>query len=287
MLYTAAIFGGNGVAARMAQGEMSPMVLVCLRWFFACAILLPLLHRPLVAQWPILKANWRLVVPMGFFGFAVFNIIFYVAAYATTAVNMTLLQTAIPAFVLFGAALLYGIPPRVLQIVGMCVTLVGAGIIAIHGDLTKLATFTFNNGDLAILLAGVLYAGYTLGLRQRPKVAPLVFFTAMAAVAFLTSVPFALAEIVRGAAYWPSLKGWLVLIFIVLGPSVSAQLTYMRGVELMGPGRAGLFNNLVPVFGALFAVAILHEPFELYHAIALTLGLGGVAIGEIRANRHV
>jgi drug/metabolite transporter (DMT)-like permease len=286
MLYTAAVFGGNGVAARMAKGEMSPMILVCLRWFFACAILLPALHRPIVTQWPILKANWRLIFAMGFFGFTAFNIIFYIAAYATTAVNITLLQTAIPAFVLFGAALFYGIPPRALQIVGMCVTLLGAGLIAIHGDLAQLVTLTFNNGDLAILFSGLLYAGYTLGLRQRPKVAPLVFFTAMAGVAFLTSIPFALSEIMRGAAYWPSLKGWLVLIFIVLGPSVSAQLTYMRGVELMGPGRAGLFNNLVPVFGALFAVLILNEPFELYHAIALTLGLGGVAIGEIRAKNQ-
>ena len=59
----------------------------------------------------------------------------------------------------------------------------------------------------------------------------------------------------------------------------------VRGVELMGPGRAGLFNNLVPVFGALFAVLILHEPFEVYHAIALALGLGGVAIGELRSKR--
>jgi drug/metabolite transporter (DMT)-like permease len=285
MFFTAAVFGANGVAARMATGEMAPMSLVCLRWFFACLLLFPLLRRQIMAQAPVLLDSWRLILAMGFFGLTAFNIVFYVAAYFTTAVNITLLQTAVPAFVLAGAAIFFKIRPTWLQIIGMFITFLGAGVIATHGNLAQLSTLMFNGGDLAMLLAGSLYAGYTLALRCRPRVAPLVFFSALALAAFLTSIPFAIFEIVRGASYWPSAKGWIVLIFIVLGPSLSAQLTYMRGVELMGPGRAGLFNNIVPLFGALFAIVILHEPFEPYHALALALGLGGVAIGEIRARR--
>jgi len=286
MIYTAVVFGGNGVAARMAAGEMAPMSLVCLRWLFACLILVPALRRQLEAEAPVLWAHWPLILAMGFFGFTAFNVVFYMAAYATTAVNITLLQTAIPPFVLAGAAIFYRTRATWWQIIGMSVTFLGAGLIATHGNLAQLSTLTFNGGDLAVLFASSLYAGYTLALRRRPHVAPLVFFAALALAAFLTSLPFALFEILRGAGYWPSLKGWLVLIFIVLGPSVTAQLTYMRGVELMGPGRAGLFNNLVPVFGALFGVLILREPFELYQGLALILGLGGVAIGEIRSGRR-
>jgi drug/metabolite transporter (DMT)-like permease len=285
MLYTAIVFGANGVAARLATGEMSPMCLVCLRWFFACVILFVVLRREIAAQGPVLAGSWRFVLVMGFFGLSAFNLIFYVAAYKTTAVNMTLLQTTVPPFVLAGAAILYKTRVTGLQIAGMLVTLVGAGLIATHGNLTQISTLTFNSGDLAVLFGGILYAGYTLGLRKRPRVAPLVFFAALSLAAFLTSIPFAVYEIAKGDAYWPSVKGWLVLVFIVLGPSVSAQLTYMRGVELMGPGRAGLFNNLVPVFGAMFGVLILSEHFEFYHALALALGLGGVALAELRGGR--
>jgi drug/metabolite transporter (DMT)-like permease len=285
MIVTAIIFGGNGVAARLAAGQMSPMTLVCLRWLFACLILFPLLRQQIAAQGPAVAGSWRLVLAMGFCGFTAFNVIFYVAAYVTTAVNMTLLQSAIPPFVLAGAAIFFKTRITILQILGMIVTLLGAGLIATHGHLAQLSNLTFNGGDVAILFGGILYAGYTLGLRLRPRVAPLVFFTALAFAAFLTSVPFAIYEIAKGAAYWPSLKGWLVLIFIVLGPSVTGQITYMRGVELIGPARAGLFNNLVPVFGAFFAVLILSEPFELYHAVALALGLGGVALAEMRGGR--
>jgi drug/metabolite transporter (DMT)-like permease len=56
----------------------------------------------------------------------------------------------------------------------------------------------------------------------------------------------------------------------------------MRGVELIGPARAGLFVNLVPIFGALLAVVLLGEPFALYHALGLVLVLGGIWLSERR-----
>jgi drug/metabolite transporter (DMT)-like permease len=54
----------------------------------------------------------------------------------------------------------------------------------------------------------------------------------------------------------------------------------MRGVELIGPGRAGVFINLVPIFSSLLAVGLLGEPFHLYHAAALVLVLVGIALSE-------
>jgi drug/metabolite transporter (DMT)-like permease len=108
----------------------------------------------------------------------------------------------------------------------------------------------------------------------------LVFFAALAAVAFVISVPLLVAEVMSGQGYWPTGKGWLILAYVALGPSFLAQLFFMRGVELIGPGRAGVFVNLVPVFAALLAVLILSEPFAWYHAMALALVLGGIALAE-------
>jgi drug/metabolite transporter (DMT)-like permease len=54
----------------------------------------------------------------------------------------------------------------------------------------------------------------------------------------------------------------------------------MRGVELIGPARAGLFVNLVPIWAAILAVVLIGEPFALYHAIALVLVLGGIWLAE-------
>src|SRR3954463_11050195 len=76
------------------------------------------------------------------------------------------------------------------------------------------------------------------------------------------------------------IQGVLILLYVALVPSLLSQMFYMRGVELIGPGRAGLFVNLVPIFGALLAVLLLGEPFRAYHALALALVLGGIWLAE-------
>eukprot|EP01042_Synura_sphagnicola_P015821 gene15821-20037_t len=104
----------------------------------------------------------------------------------------------------------------------------------------------------------------------------LIFFTAMAIVACLVSLPLLGVEIASGKAFWPTRKGWLILIYVVIGPSILSQLFFMRAIELIGPGRAGVFVNLVPVFAPVLAVAILGEQLALYHGLALALVLGNL-----------
>jgi drug/metabolite transporter (DMT)-like permease len=167
-------------------------------------------------------------------------------------------------------------------VIGMGVALLGILLIATHGELTRIRELEFNRGDLMILVASVFYAGYTLALRDRPPIPALIFFAGLAIGALISSFPFFLIEIATGHFHAPSAKGWAILAFVAIGPSLVAQLLYMRGVELIGPGRAGLFNNLTPIFGALFAVLILGEEFHVYHGIAMVLALSGIWLAEQR-----
>ena len=59
-------------------------------------------------------------------------------------------------------------------------------------------------------------------------------------------------------------------------------LAQERGVDLIGPGRAGVFVNLVPVFSAIRAVALIAEPFAAFHAVALALVIGGIWLAQRR-----
>ena len=59
------------------------------------------------------------------------------------------------------------------------------------------------------------------------------------------------------------------------------QIFFIQGVTLIGPGRAGVFVNLVPVFASIMAVIFLGETFELFHGISLGLVLGGIGLSEI------
>ena len=277
---TTLMWAGNAIASRLAVGNISPMSLTSLRWVFVCTVLPWLMRRELRAHWPLLRSRWRFIAVMGAAGFTAFNALMYLAAYSTTAINIGILQGAIPIFVLIGAFLAYRTAIRGVQALGVLLTLLGVAVVASRGDWHILTQLAFVPGDIWMLGACTLYAGYTVGLRARPTMPGLVFFTALAIVACLVSLPLLAIEVASGGFFWPTPKGWLVLAFVVIGPSLISQLLFLRAVELIGPGRAGVFVNLVPVFAPILAVFILGETLSLYHGLALALVLGGIFVAE-------
>jgi drug/metabolite transporter (DMT)-like permease len=78
----------------------------------------------------------------------------------------------------------------------------------------------------------------------------------------------------------PGPKGWLIILYIALIPSFVSQIFFMRGVDLIGSGSAGLYANLVPVFSAIIAVILLDEIFSIYHLAAMMCVFGGIALFE-------
>lgn len=277
---TMVLWGGNAIAARLAVGEISPMLLTAGRWLVVVVILAVFLRGEIREAWPVLRQRWRFALLMGTFGYTVFNAMMYVAGHYTTAVNITLLQGSIPIFTLVGAFLAYGTPVHRVQMVGIAVTLLGVALTASGGDLRALAALAINFGDVLMVSACALYAGYTVALKKRPAISGLAFFSGMALSAAVISLPFLGAEIALGKVVWPGINGLMILLYVALGPSFLAQIFFMRAVELIGPGRAGLFANLVPVIGAVMAVVILGEPFGWHHAVSMVLVLGGIAIAE-------
>jgi drug/metabolite transporter (DMT)-like permease len=281
---TTLIWGGNAIASRLAVGHVSPMALTSLRWVGVALVFPVLLRKDLRQHWPVIRANLPQIMVMGALGFTVFNALMYVAGHYTTAINMGITQGAIPAIVMLGAWAVFRTRLGLMQIAGLALTMLGVVLVTIRGDITALSTLAFNHGDILMVIAGCFYAGYTLALRQRPALPGLVFFTVMALAACVLSLGLFGAEIALGKHQWPDLTGWLIVAYVTLGPSIASQLMFMRGVELIGPARAGLFVNLVPIWAAILGVLLLREPFAPYHAVALVLVLGGIWIAERRRN---
>ena len=277
---TAMMWAGHSVVGRLAIGQIAPMTLTCGRWGLALAPIVFAARHTLRRDLEILRSRWRYVAAMGTLGFTVFNALFYIAAHRTGALNLSIIQGVVPAFVLTGARFFYGARIAPMQAVGTLATMLGVVAIAAQGEWARLTALAFNSGDLMILFACLLYAGYTVSLRGRPKVSGLGFLAALAFTAFLTSAPLLLIEIDSGGFIWPTATGFFALAYAAFLPSFLSQLFFMRGVELIGPGRAGVFVNLVPLFGALMAVGLLGERFAPYHVVALGLVVGGIALAQ-------
>jgi drug/metabolite transporter (DMT)-like permease len=148
------------------------------------------------------------------------------------------------------------------------------------GDPARFLSDGLNRGDAIMLLACVFYAGYTFGLRWRPAIHWMSFMWLISISAFIMTIPFALWELSAGEFTVPGSKGFLVMVYVIIFPTIVSQLSWARGVELLGSNRAGLFVNLVPIFGSLLAVLVLSEHFRWYHLTGLILVLIGIGISE-------
>lgn len=280
-------FGGNAVAGRAAVGQISPMLLTASRWSIVMVVMGLTCRRQIAEAVPLFRRQWRSLLIMGAVGFTSFNALNYVAAHHTTAVNISIIQGAIPVLVLVGGLAAHRAPVRLGQGIGVSLAMVGVAAVASNGSLASLLRLQFNVGDLMMLGACVLYAGYAVALRSHGagSTSAVGFFFGLAAGAFVSALPLLAIEKATGGLRLPTPLGWFVLTYAALAPSFICQIFFIRAVGLIGPQRAGLFINLVPVFGALLAVVLLGEPFGLHHAAGLALVLLGIVLSERAVKR--
>lgn len=277
---TALFWGGNAVSGQLAVGNVLPMQLVQLRWLLVGGALWLLYGAEVRAIWPQIRPRFGRLLAMALVGFTAFNALFYLAAYRTPAVNVGIIQGSIPVFVLLGARAMYGTRVRPMQIAGVALTLIGVVVVATRGAPWSILDLGVNPGDAVMLVACSLYAAYTVLLPDRPAISGTAFFTVMAMLSAVTSLPLVIGEALVAGPQLPTLKGWLVTLYVAIFPSCLSQLFFMRGVDLIGPGRAGVFVNLVPIFSALLAVMLLGESFQGFHAVALCLVIGGIVLAQ-------
>lgn len=273
-------WAANAVVGKFAVGHVGPMTLTVARWAIALAIIVALSMPQIRADWPAIRKNWLVVFVFAGLGFTGFNALLYSALSHTSAINVVIEQAGIPGLIFLGNFLLFRIRLGAGQIAGYAITLLGVAVTASNGSLGTILNLGFNFGDLLMLVACAIYAAYTISLRFKPAIHWRSMFAASACGAFVAAVPLFAWEVASADFIVPDAIGWGAILFTALVPSLVSQVLYVRGVELIGPNRASLFINTIPVFGTLLAVIFLREPLLGFHVVALALVITGIAIAE-------
>lgn len=271
-------WAGNAVLARGVADLIPPIALSFLRWAIALALLLPFTWRQTLRDWPAIRSGWKIIVLLGLLGIASFNTLLYTAAHSTTAINIALTQSVMPAVIVLISFALFGEKVTRLQLFAVLLCIFGATYILMHGDWQRLQQLHFVEGDLLMLLAVCLYGLYSVLLRKRPQLHPLSLLTTTFAVGVAALLPLYLWELGHTPPLELTRPVLLSLLYVGLCPSIFAYLCWNRGIELIGPNRAGLFINLTPLFASLMAVLLLGEQFQSYHLIGILLIFGGLAL---------
>lgn len=281
-------WAGNIVASKLAVGHVDPLVLSALRWFLALAILAAFALPHVRRDWAEIKRKWYWFALFGTLGFATFNTLMYGAALFTTAVNISMEQAAIPVFVMIGNFLVFKVRATPLHIAGVALTIYGVLHVATHGNPARIFYLDVNIGDGMVIGACLCYTIYSLSLRFRPAVHWLNFifvsaaFAALVAIIYITAFGAGVPAIARALTNTPP-AGWIIVLYVATFPTIVAQLCYARGVELIGPNRASIFINLLPVLGAILSVILVGEGLSLYHFVAAVFIIGGIVLSEYAA----
>ena len=279
-------WGTNTIAGRLAVGEVYPMTLIFLRWGLVVLLITAISGRAMIADWGVISKKLKWVFLMGGCGLSLFNALFYMAAHSTSAINLGIIQSIMPAMILLGSFFLFGSRINKIQLGGVALTFVGCIIVVTKGSIHYLLLLTFSSGDILMLVACLFYAGYSLGLKNRPDVSGVVMMGYFAIAAFIMTIPLVIIEVLILGLSPPTAQGWGIVFYIAIIPSFLSQIFFMRGVDLVGPSSAGLYANLVPIFSASMAVIILGEAFSFYHFIAMSIVFAGIALFEFQKRLH-
>jgi drug/metabolite transporter (DMT)-like permease len=281
------LWAGNAVVGRLLVGTVPPLTLSALRWSLALLVLLPLGWRAF-KRFDDIASRWKYLGMLGVLGIGSYNALQYYALQTSTPINVTLILSSLPLWMLALGFFLYGERPTRMQALGAVLSLVGVLLVLSRGDMAVLHGLRLLPGDVLMLIAVALWAGYSWLLARppvsmqgdaRPKWNWAEFLLLQVAIGAVFGSALAGVE----AALNPATVQWspqvmVALAYLVIGPSVLAYWCWGTGVATVGPAIAAFFSNLTPVFAAVMSAALLGEPPRWYHIGAFVLIAAGIVV---------
>ncbi|EFL51093.1 protein of unknown function DUF6 transmembrane [Solidesulfovibrio fructosivorans JJ]] len=277
LIGSAVLWGGTWVAGRVLGRYLEPFSAAFMRFLIASIFLFFLTAR-LEGRVPKLTRQtlpWLLLLAAT--GIFAYNALFFAGLRTVPAGRAAMIVASIPAVVALFSALLFKERFTVLKACGIAVSFAGVGLIVSGGDPGALLRQGLSFGDVCIFGCVLTWAAYTLaGKKAMERVAPYGAVTWSCILGAAMLLPPALATgLVRDVAAAGPVAWGCLLFFGVLATGFGFSW-YYEGVRAIGPTKAGVFINLVPVTAVFLGWLLLGEPLSSSLALGGTLVLAGV-----------
>ena len=284
---SALFWSGNFVLSRGMHAEIPPISLAFWRWALALLIIAPFGIRRVYEQRALLKKHGRFMLFQGILGVTGFNTLIYLAMQSTTAINAVLVNSCIPIVIVLISLFVYREKLSLRQSIGVFISLSGVVLIIAKGDMAALRQLTFNQGDLLVLLAAIVWAFYSANLRKYPEgLHPIAYQTGIMIVGLAFLLPCYLFEIQSGKNIQINLATVLTVGYVALFASVLAFICWTRAIREVGANKAGPFIHLMPVFSTILAIIFLDEVLLGYHIQGIALVFTGIAITTVAIKKQ-
>jgi drug/metabolite transporter (DMT)-like permease len=291
LILTTLFWGGTFVAGKLAAQNVGPFSIAFLRFAIASALLLPLTRSRERTFPPLKKSQILPVIMLGMTGIFAYNVMFYKGLKIIEASRATLIIATCPIFITIFSALFLKEKITPLKALGIVISVSGAAVVISKGDPGRIVRGGLGRGEFYIFCCVLSWAAYSLiGKHVMKRLSPL---TAVSYSAVVGAIALAVPAFVEGLADYIAhqlARDWLCISYLGVFGTVVGFVWYYNGVKQLGPTRAGLFINFVPIFGILCARLVLQEPITPSLAVGAVMVTSGVYLTnrpprKIGANR--
>jgi drug/metabolite transporter (DMT)-like permease len=279
LVLMAAMWGGVFVAGRTLALQAPPFTGGALRFLVASAVLVPLVYAREGGLPPLGPRERRTMVLLGATGVFAFSGFFFAGLERVPAARGVLIMALNPTGTALGMWLVFRERLDASRWLGIALALAGVAVVIARGDLAQLFAGALGPGELLLFGSAAGWVSYTIIGRQilgKVSVLATTTYATLAGTAML--VVAALLERPWHAVVALDAKGWVAVAYLGVFGSVLAFLFFYEGVRRIGPSRASIFINLVPVFGVTFAALLLGEPILASMIVGGMMVIGGVML---------
>jgi drug/metabolite transporter (DMT)-like permease len=274
-----AIWSGNFIVARGLSDIIPPVSLAFYRWLVAIIVFAPFAIKSMIAEWPLIKKNLPYVSITSFLGITTFNTLIYFAGQTTTAMNLSLIAITFPVFIIILSRILYKELLTFKKIIGVLLVLSGVVFLITKGDIATLLKVYFTIGDVWMLLASIIFAIYSLFIKNKPEgisIKALQLSTFILGLIFL--FPFFLWEQTTVTQSLFNKTTIPAILYVGIFASLCAFLLWNKAIVILGPAKAGMIYYTLPLFSGVLAYFFINESINMIHFYSMILIFSGIVI---------
>lgn len=258
-------WAGNYVFGEYLVAEMSPLQMTFSRWLIAVFFLVPLAHWIERPNWRNVWKEWKTLFVLALLGVISYNFLLYEALQYTTSLNAALVNSINPAVIVLFSVLFLKEKISMKNGIGLFVSLMGVLLVLTKGQLHLIIQNTYNQGDLLMLIAILVWTIYSIIGRKTKELPPISATSISVIFALLIMLPMV---VVSSSDFNFQLSRHAVMGIIYMGifPSVGSFIFWNMSLRQIDASKAGIYLNLITVFTAIFSL-LLGNPITFVQII--------------------
>ena len=282
LILTTLFWSGNFIVGKAASTyEIPPFSLNFYRWLFAGLILLPFTIKEIIKKKDYILNNVGFFIILGVTSITIFNSTVYYSLYYMQVISGVLMISTIPVWIMFISSILGIEKTNRFQIFGVILSLLGVLFIITKSDLEIIKNLAFNRGDLIMASGMFAWALYSALLKKKTyEISQITLLEVVIITGLFFLIPIYVLEMNLGNPIIIGKPFILTLSYVVLFPGLASFFFWIKGIDIVGANRAGVFLHLMPVFGSIMAIILFDEKFMIYHLLGAIFIIAGITLSN-------